>query len=60
MCPLFPAMPVEKQLVALLCPTSAELAKCVSKYLGIISNTRKEIDNGLKRSDLLLYIKHKI
>ena len=59
-CPLFDIMPVEQQLITLLCPATAELAKCVSKYLGIISDTRKEIDNGLNRNYLLLYIKHKV
>ena len=59
MCPLFSTHPVEQQLVILLCPPTAELGKCVSKYLGIISNTRKEIDNGLNPEDLLQYIKHK-
>ena len=59
MCPLFSTHPVEQQLVILLCPPTAELGKCVSKYLGIISNTRREIDNGLNPEDLLKYIKHK-
>ena len=59
MCPLFSTHPVEQQLIILLCPPTAELGKCVSKYLGIISNTRKEIDNGLNPEDLLHYIKHK-
>jgi len=57
-CPLFDIMPVEQKFITLLCPATVQLAKCVSKYLGNISDTRKEIDNGLNRNDLLLSIKH--
>ena len=49
----------EQQLTTLLCPVSTESAKYVSKYLGILSTTRQEIDLGLKPSDLQLYIEHK-
>ena len=57
-CPTFECMSDEHKFKTLLCPATATLAKCVSKYLGIISQTRKEIDMGLKPDELLLYIKH--
>ena len=59
MCPQFSSLTEEKQLNTMLCPVSAETAKCVSKYLGILSKTREEIDLGLNPSDLELYILHK-
>ena len=59
MCPQFSSLTEEKQLNTMLCPVSAETAKCVSKYLGILSKTREEIDLGLNPSDLKLYIPHK-
>ena len=58
LCPIFPQLTVKKQLATLLCPSTTEIAKCVSKYLGIISNVRKQIDLGLKPEYLKLYIKH--
>ena len=59
-CPAFQNLTLEQQLKTLLCPATTELAKCVSKYLGIISNIRKEIDSGLEPEALKLYIQHKI
>ena len=58
LCPNFLSLTAEDQLKFLLCPATTELAKCVSKYLGIISKTRKEIDLGLRPEALQLYIKH--
>ena len=58
-CPMFASLTEEQQLIKLLCPVTAQTAKCANKYLGILSNTRQEIDLGLKPSDLVLYIKHK-
>ena len=60
LCPNFPTLSAEQQLITLLCPATPELAKCVSKYLGIISNTRKELDSGLEPQTLNLYVQHKI
>ena len=57
--PTFHSLTIEQQLITVLCPATTELAKCTSKFLGIISDTRKEIDMGLPRSDIQLYIKHK-
>ena len=59
LCPNFTHLTAEQQLTTLLCPATTEIAKCVSKYLGIISKTRKEIDLGLKTEALQLYIEHK-
>ena len=57
--PDFLSISTEAQLKTLLCPANTEIAKCVSKYLGIISLTRKEIDLGLKPERLELYVEHK-
>ena len=57
--PNFTTLTAEKQLITILCPATAEIAKCVSKYLGILSHIRNEIDNGLNPKDLDLYIKHR-
>jgi hypothetical protein len=57
--PNFLSLTDEERLRLILCPPTTEMAKCVSKYLGIMSNIRKEIDMGLNPSDLNLYIKHK-
>ena len=56
--PEFDNMSCEKKLSLILCPPSIEIAKCVSKFLGIMTNIRKEIDLGLNPHDLKLYIKH--
>ena len=60
LCPAFSSLTTEQQLSTILCPATTELAKCVSKYLGIISNVRREIDCGLEPETLNLYIEHKI
>ena len=49
----------EHKLSFILCPPTSNAAKCVSKFLGIMTNTRKEIDGGLCPDNLNLYIKHK-
>ena len=59
MSPDFLSISIEAQLKTLLCPANTEIAKCVSKYLGIISLARKEIDLGLKPELLKLYVEHK-
>ena len=58
MVPTFPMLTNEEQLKTLLCPATADLAKCVSKFLGIISDTRKEIDLGMPLKQVQQYIKH--
>ena len=60
LCPDFLSLTNEQQLTTILSPASTELAKCVSKYLGIISKIRTEIDGGLEPEKLKLYIGHKI
>ena len=57
--PQFVSLSDEQKLCVILCPSTTEIALCVSKYLGIMTNTRKEIDLGLDPSDLLKYIEHK-
>ena len=39
------------------CNNNVDVAKCVSKFLGIMTNIRNEIDMGLNSDDLNLYIK---
>ena len=57
--PTFHSLTIEQKLITVLCPATTELAKCTSKFLGIISDTRKEIDMGLPKSDIQLCVKHK-
>ena len=58
--PHFDSMTADQKLHTLLCPATTQLAKCVSKFLGIISDTRKEIDQGLQPEVLKLYVQHKL
>ena len=58
--PAFSTLEPDQKLSFLLCPPTTQLAKCVSKYLGIISKTRNEIDQGLSIEVLQNYIEHKI
>ena len=58
--PHFLSLSDDERLRIILCPPTTEIAKCVSKYLGIMTNVRKEIDMGLNPQDLNLYIKHKV
>ena len=58
--PNFLSLSNDERLKFILCPPTTEIAKCVSKYLGIMTNVRKEIDMGLNPQDLQLYIKHKV
>ena len=57
--PTFLNLTTEQQLKTILCPATTKLAKCVSKFLGIISDTRNEIDLGLPISHVQQYILHK-
>ena len=56
--PNYPLMSDEEKLRFILCPPTTEIAKCVSKFLGIMTRIRKEIDLGLNPLDLQIYIKH--
>ena len=56
--PNFTSLDNEQKFSVILCPSTVEIAKCVSKYLGIMTNIRKEIDYG---PDILKnYVEHKI
>ena len=48
----------EEKLNFILCPPTIDTPKCVSKYLGIMTNIRKEIDMGLNPHELNQYLKH--
>ena len=54
----FDQLSCEKQLKFILCPPTLEVAKCVSKFLGIMTKIRCEIDMGLDPLSLNMYIKH--
>ena len=56
--PNFGILTYEEKLKFILCPPTVDVAKCVSKFLGIMTNIRNEIDMGLNSDDLNLYIKH--
>merc|ERR1712240_233586 len=56
--PQFDLMSHDEKLMFILCPPTPDLTKCVSKYLGIMSDIRREIDLGLNTQDLNHYIKH--
>ena len=47
----------EQKLITLLCPSNQQIALCVSKYLGIITETRSKIDKGLSFVNLMTYCK---
>ena len=55
--PNFSKLTPEDQLVTVLCPSSTIIAKTVSKYLGIIFETRKKLDKGLSSEMLKTYCK---
>ena len=38
--------PEEKKIAAVLCPTSAQAAKCINKYISIMERGRKGLDEG--------------
>ena len=56
--PQFDTMSIDEKLRFILCPPTVDVAKCASKFLGIMTNIRKEIDMGLSPNHLKLYIKH--
>ena len=55
--PNFSKMSPDDILSSVLCPRNAEIALCVSKYLGIITETRTKLDQGLSSDLLLTYCK---
>ena len=55
--PNFDHMTFDDKLLAILCPANADIALCVSKYLGIISDTRTKLDQGLSIDMLNTYCK---
>ena len=55
--PFFLELTLDEKLMVILCPSSPEIALCVSKYLGIITNTRKKLDQGLSADMLNVYCK---
>ena len=58
--PDFSGLNNEQKLLTILCPFTLEMTKCVSKFLGIMTNIRKEIDFGLSPDNLKYYEKHKV
>ena len=54
--PEFNILTCEEKLSFILCPPTIDIAKCVSKFLGIMTNIRKEIDMGLNPLDLTLFL----
>ena len=50
----------EHKFSVIMCPSTTGLVLYVSKYLGIMTGIRKEIDLGLNPHDLQKYIKHKV
>ena len=55
--PNFLQLSQDQRLLAILCPATADIALCVSKYLGIISDTRSKLDKGLSNDMLTNYCK---
>ena len=50
-------MMIDEKLRFILCPLTVHLAKCMSKYLVIMANIRKEIDMGLSPTNSNLLFK---
>ena len=48
---------LDEKLLAILCPKNTEIALWVSKYLGIITDTRTKLDQGLSMDMLNTYCK---
>ena len=62
LCELYPnfmSLSDEHKFSVIMCPSTTGFALCVSKYLGIMTGIRKEIDLGLNPNDLQKYIEHK-
>ena len=56
--PGFLDMSDRDKLLTILCPAKTDVAKTVSKFLGIMSETRKNLENGLSYEMLNIYSKH--
>ena len=56
--PNFMSMSDRDKLLTCLCPATTVVAKTVSKFLGIMSDTRKNIESGLSPETLNIYTKH--
>ena len=56
--PHFSNLNENEKLMSILCPSTTEMAKIVSKYLGIMTEVRKNIDNGLSIDSIQSYTKH--
>ena len=56
--PNFEQLNTDHKLSTILCPPGTEMAVCVSKYLKIITETRKKIDQGLSDTMLENYCKY--
>ena len=54
--PKFLSLTDEQKLCFVLFLSTVEIAKCVSKFLGIMTKVRKEIDMGLNLNNLQLYV----
>ena len=55
--PSFNQLSPDKMLAVILCPANTEIALCVSKFLGIITDTRNKLDQGLSTDMLGNYAK---
>ena len=55
--PNFEQMSPEHKILTILCPSSVDIAICVSKYLKIIYETRNKLDQGLSSVMLMNYCK---
>ena len=55
--PDFKALCPDDKLLTILCPSTSEIAVCVSKYLKIITETRMKLDQGLYDNILTYYCK---
>ena len=56
--PDFEQLNPEHKLLTILCPSDTEIAVCVSKFLKIITETRKKLDQGLSDTMLENYCKY--
>jgi hypothetical protein len=56
--PNFNTMCDRDKLMTVLCPATTDVAKTVSKFLGLMSDARKNIDEGLPPETLNFYTKH--
>ena len=62
LCELYPnfmSLSEDQKFSVIMCPSTPGMALGVSKFLGIMTGIRKEIDLGLNPSDLQKYIIHK-